>query len=100
MAMMIEFLKMHGLGNDFIVFDARSGDANSGGVLADMRLDEDAARLIADRRFGIGCDQIMILRDAKGDGDLYLDMRNQDGSQTGACGNGCLLYTSPSPRDA
>ena len=97
--MMIEFLKMHGLGNDFIVFDARSGDARSGdarsgGVLADMRLDEDAARLIAGRRFGIGCDQIMILRDAKGDGDLYLDMRNQDGSQTGACGNGtrCVAH--------
>ena len=87
--MMIEFLKMHGLGNDFIVFDARASSA-----LADMRLDEDAARLIADRRFGIGCDQIMILRDAKGEGDLYLDMRNQDGSETGACGNGtrCVAH--------
>ena len=87
--MMIEFLKMHGLGNDFIVFDARGSSA-----LADMRLDEAAARLIADRRFGIGCDQIMILRDAKGEGDLYLDMRNQDGSETGACGNGtrCVAH--------
>ena len=94
MAMMIEFLKMHGLGNDFIVFDARSLDAKGQSTLADMRLDEAAARLIADRRFGVGCDQIMILRDAKGDGDLYLDMRNQDGSETGACGNGtrCVAH--------
>ena len=86
---MIEFLKMHGLGNDFIVFDARSTSA-----LAAMRLDGDGARLIADRRFGIGCDQIMILRDALDGGDIYLDMRNQDGSKTGACGNGTRCVAS------
>ena len=88
--MMIEFLKMHGLGNDFVVFDARSHVSE----LADMRLDEAAARLIADRRLGVGCDQIMILRDAKADGDIYLDMRNQDGSETGACGNGTRCVAS------
>lgn len=93
--MMIDFLKMHGLGNDFVVFDARSHNARSHNAsLADMRLDERAARLVADRRFGVGCDQIMILRDARNGGDIYLDMRNQDGSETGACGNGTRCVAS------
>ena len=86
---MIPFLKMHGLGNDFIVFDARGT-----GPLSGMALDSAAARLVADRRFGIGCDQIMILREAKGEGDLLLDMRNQDGTTTGACGNGTRCVAS------
>ena len=89
MVMMIEFLKMHGLGNDFIVFDARASHR-----LADMHLDEATARLLADRRFGVGCDQIMILREPRNGGDIYLDMRNQDGSQTGACGNGTRCVAS------
>lgn len=91
--MMIDFLKMHGLGNDFVVFDARSHNADNA-LMADMRLDERAARLVADRRFGVGCDQIMILRDARNGGDIYLDMRNQDGSKTGACGNGTRCVAS------
>lgn len=77
------FIKMHGLGNDFVVLDARQS-----GPMPDMVLDTNLARLIADRRLGIGCDQIMVLRDAQAGGDIFLDMRNQDGSQTGACGNG------------
>ena len=76
---MTRFLKMHGLGNDFIVLDARQDDFN---------LTIEAASRLADRRFGVGCDQIMILRAANEDGDIFLDMRNQDGSVTGACGNG------------
>ena len=86
---MIEFLKMHGLGNDFVVFDARPTSP-----LAALRLDEAAARLIADRRFGVGCDQIMILRAPQKGGDIYLEMLNQDGSQTGACGNGTRCVAS------
>ena len=92
---MIEFLKMHGLGNDFLVFDARAhkpDDALS--CPADLQIDEAAARLVADRRLGAGCDQIMILRDAQSGGDIYLDMRNQDGSKTGACGNGTRCVAS------
>ena len=46
---MTEFLKMHGLGNDFIVLDARDNA---------LDLTPEAAQLLADRRFGIGCDQI------------------------------------------
>ena len=76
---MTRFLKMHGLGNDFIVLDARQDD---------FEMTKDAASLLADRRFGVGCDQIMILRPARQTGDVFLDMRNQDGSVTGACGNG------------
>lgn len=76
---MTRFLKMHGLGNDFIVLDARQDD---------FELTTDAASRLADRRFGVGCDQIMILRPAIEEGDIFLDMRNQDGSITGACGNG------------
>ncbi|MGC6530004.1 MAG: diaminopimelate epimerase [Candidatus Puniceispirillaceae bacterium] len=83
------FLKMHGLGNDFIVLDARAN-----GPMGDFTLDETVARLLADRQMGIGCDQIMILRDAKEGGDVYLDMRNQDGSHTGACGNGTRCVAS------
>ena len=88
---MIEFLKMHGLGNDFLVFDARR---HKGSDLADMTLDETAARLVADRRLGVGCDQIMILREPQNGGDVFLDMRNQDGSETGACGNGTRCVAS------
>ena len=86
---MIPFLKMHGLGNDFIVFDARQTSA-----LCDMVLDSTAARLLSHRQFGIGCDQIMIMRPARGAGDIYLEMLNQDGSHTGACGNGtrCVAH--------
>ena len=92
---MTEFLKMHGLGNDFIVLDARDNA---------LDLTPEAAQLLADRRFGIGCDQIMILRPARGEGDIFLDMRNQDGSVTGACGNGtrCVaeLIMSETGQDA
>lgn len=86
---MIPFLKMHGLGNDFIVLDARDNSP-----LPAMRLDGDVARLLADRRHGIGCDQIMILREPQQAGDVFLDMRNQDGSPTGACGNGTRCIAS------
>ena len=76
---MTQFMKMHGLGNDFVVLDARGG--------ADLRVDEAAACAIADRRLGIGCDQILILRDAV-DADFFLEILNSDGSRAQACGNG------------
>ena len=82
---MTRFLKMHGLGNDFIVLDAR---------IDNFDLTKDAASRLADRRFGVGCDQIMILRHSHEGGDIFLDMRNQDGSVTGACGNGTRCVAS------
>ena len=76
---MTEFLKMHGLGNDFIIFDWREkGQATIGAA---------AAARLADRRLGIGCDQILVIRDADS-ADIRMDILNHDGSPSGACGNG------------
>lgn len=82
---MSRFTKMHGLGNDFVIFDLRSEHELA---MTWQIPTSHAAPLIADRRRGIGCDQILILRKPIGAGDLYLEMWNADGSQTGACGNG------------
>ncbi len=76
---MTEFLKMHGLGNDFIIFDWREGGPE--------RIGEAAARRLADRRLGIGCDQILVIR-GSGTADIRMDILNHDGSPSGACGNG------------
>ena len=74
----IEFLKMHGLGNDFVLIDART---------AEVPLDRDAIRHIADRRFGVGCDQVLRLEPSLA-GDVFMRIWNADGSEARACGNG------------
>lgn len=71
------FVKMHGLGNDFVIFDGRAD-----GFAPDPAL----ARRVADRRFGIGCDQVIALLPA-GDADFFMGVWNPDGSESGACGN-------------
>ncbi len=71
------FLKMHGLGNDFIIFDAREED---------FTLADDEVRTLSDRRRGIGCDQLIILRNSAR-ADIFMEIRNADGSRVGACGN-------------
>ncbi|RMD61406.1 MAG: diaminopimelate epimerase, partial [Alphaproteobacteria bacterium] len=74
------FVKMHGLGNDFVVVDARR---------VPFAPDPALARRMADRRRGIGCDQIVIVEPARnGAADLALRFLNADGSAAGACGNG------------
>ncbi|MGE5478322.1 MAG: diaminopimelate epimerase [Bacteroidales bacterium] len=74
-----DFLKMHGLGNDFVVLDVRS----SGLVLG-----EDAVRAIADRHRGVGCDQLIVIEPARNTlSDAWMTIYNPDGSQSGACGN-------------
>ena len=70
---------MHGLGNDFVVLDARQ---------ADLMLTPKSARAIADRRFGVGCDQIMIIERPRNGGDIFLAIRNSDGGVVESCGNG------------
>ncbi len=75
----LPFIKMHGLGNDFIILDARDGKHLP---------DTDGMRLLANRHTGIGCDQIMILQTSATGADARLDMLNADGSVAGACGNG------------
>lgn len=74
----LSFSKMHGLGNDFVVLDFRQGGP---------QLRDDEVRLIADRRRGIGCDQLIILEPGPGKADLFMRIRNPDGSESAACGN-------------
>lgn len=74
------FHKMHGLGNDFVIFDARERD---------LALTADQVRALADRHLGIGCDQLIVMRPARAGGtaDLSMQIFNQDGSEVSACGN-------------
>ena len=76
---MIPFLKMHGLGNDFVVLDRRDGAP---------RLDAELARQLADRRFGVGCDQVIVLEPpTRDDADVFMRIHNPDGGEAEACGN-------------
>jgi len=73
----LPFMKMHGLGNDFVVIDARSGAVDVTPALA---------RALADRNRGVGFDQLAVIRAEEG-ADLRLDFLNADGSASAACGN-------------
>jgi diaminopimelate epimerase len=73
------FLKMHGAGNDFVVLDARSRPWD---------IDGEAARRLADRRTGIGCDQLIVVGSPRQPGaDAFMTIFNPDGSEVSACGN-------------
>lgn len=87
------FVKMHGLGNDFVVLDARS---------TPVAWDEATYRAVADRRTGVGCDQFMVIRPARRGGDAYMEIRNADGGEVEACGNGarCVAVRLFGDRDA
>jgi diaminopimelate epimerase len=73
------FIKMHGLGNDFVVLDLRrDGPA----------IDAAAARALADRRRGVGCDQVVLIeRPPRADAAAFMRIRNADGGEAEACGN-------------
>jgi diaminopimelate epimerase len=71
------FLKMHGLGNDFAIFDARE---------APLDMDSERARALADRRTGIGCDQLILLEPSKV-ADVRMRIWNSDGGEVETCGN-------------
>ena len=76
----LSFIKMHGLGNDFVVVDGRDGA---------LALSAAAVRAIADRRTGVGCDQLIAIEPPRnGRADAYLRLYNADGEEVGACGNG------------
>ncbi|MEQ5828083.1 diaminopimelate epimerase [Sulfitobacter sp. 1A13368] len=72
----LPFMKMHGLGNDFVVFDAR---AEAIDVTPAM------AQAIGHRQFGVGFDQLAVI--TRGTGDAHLTFYNSDGSLSAACGN-------------
>jgi diaminopimelate epimerase len=73
------FIKMHGLGNDFVVLDARAHL---------FEIDADRARAIADRHTGVGCDQLIIIEKPRAGGaDAFMRIRNADGGEVEACGN-------------
>jgi diaminopimelate epimerase len=82
--MKLKFSKMHGLGNDFVVLDA---------TVRPIALTADELRLIADRHFGIGCDQILQVEPAREpDTDFYYRIFNADGSEVEQCGNGARCF--------
>ncbi|MFX4229687.1 MAG: diaminopimelate epimerase [Porticoccaceae bacterium] len=77
----IPFVKMHGLGNDFVVFDGRRDPAV-------LDLDDATAARIADRKLGVGCDQLIVIEPARDDlADAFMRIRNNDGGEVEACGN-------------
>jgi diaminopimelate epimerase len=80
------FLKMHGLGNDFVVLDARG---------AAFDLTPARRRAIADRRLGVGCDQLIVLEaPTESDADVFMRIYNPDGGEAGACGNATRCVAS------
>jgi len=73
------FLKMHGLGNDFVVLDAR---------FHALTLTSAQVAAIADRRTGIGCDQLVVIEPPRNpSADAWMSIHNADGSEVAACGN-------------
>lgn len=78
--MSLRFTKMHGIGNDFVVLDRRAASAP---------LSDELVRRLADRHFGIGCDQVMTIEGSEdGDSAFRYGIYNADGSRAGQCGNG------------
>ncbi len=76
--MSVSFKKMNGLGNDFVVLDARTKAIPMSGAIAAS---------IADRNIGVGCDQVIIMEKAPGPADVFMRIYNQDGGEVAACGN-------------
>jgi diaminopimelate epimerase len=73
------FIKMHGLGNDFVVLDAR---------VRPIALDDKAAEAIAARHTGIGCDQLIVIEEPqRSSAAAFMRIRNADGGEVEACGN-------------
>ena len=82
--MRLKFTKMHGLGNDFVVLDATA---------APIELTTGQLRFIADRHFGVGCDQLLMVERARTpDTDFYYRIFNADGGEVEQCGNGARCF--------
>lgn len=84
MGMKLKFTKMHGAGNDFVVLD---------GVRQRVHLAPEQLRLLADRHFGVGCDQILLVEPtAFPDADFRYRIFNADGGEVEQCGNGARCF--------
>lgn len=82
--MKLQFTKMHGLGNDFVVID---------GVNQAVMLESAQIRRLADRRFGIGCDQVLLVEaPQRADADFRYRIFNADGGEVEQCGNGARCF--------
>ncbi|MGB5732878.1 MAG: diaminopimelate epimerase [Thiohalocapsa sp.] len=82
--MRLRFTKMHGLGNDFVVIDAINQSVDMTPALS---------RRLADRRFGIGCDQILLVESPRlPNTDFHYRIFNADGSEVEQCGNGARCF--------
>ena len=82
--MILKFSKMHGAGNDFVVID---------GIGQHIHLTPEQLRLLADRHFGVGCDQILLVESAQHpDADFRYRIFNADGSEVEQCGNGARCF--------
>jgi diaminopimelate epimerase len=80
------FLKMHGLGNDFVILDDRAGK---------LDLPVERVRTIAHRQIGVGCDQLIVMEQpTDGDADVFMRIYNPDGTEAGACGNATRCVAS------
>jgi diaminopimelate epimerase len=82
--MRLEFTKMHGLGNDFVVIDS---------TRAPFALDAARLRRLADRRFGVGCDQVLVVERPRSPAtDFRYRIFNADGGEVQSCGNGARCF--------
>ena len=82
--MQIEFTKMHGIGNDFVVIDA---------INQAIDLATEDVRFIADRHFGVGCDQLLLVeRPTQPDAEFRYRIFNADGGEVSQCGNGARCF--------
>lgn len=81
--MKYKFTKMHGLGNDFVLIDC---------VNQSVQFSPEQLRYLANRRLGIGCDQILLVEKAKSNADFRYRIFNSDGSEVEQCGNGARCF--------
>ncbi len=81
--MKLKFTKMQGLGNDFVVLD---------GINQSVNLNQHQIRMLADRHFGVGCDQILLVEKAVGHADFRYRIFNADGGEVEQCGNGARCF--------
>lgn len=82
--MQIDFTKMHGIGNDFVVIDA---------ISQKVKLTSEQIRHIADRHYGVGCDQLLLVEATeRNDAEFRYRIFNADGGEVEQCGNGARCF--------